>query len=473
MKLSVENLGKIKSADIQLDGLTLIAGSNESGKSTIGKTLYTIIKAIRERDQIAGQASQKSIYSLCSNIFFDLRQSIGKEDNSERKLVEEHFNRVPFERQLNRLLKQFIREEQETEEQGEFFESPTSAEEMETLIRGKIEIFEQLKSLKEKDAQRIANNLYDLLNVVSSLRGGDEKSKTQKALLLVLGNVFKWQVNNAVTHDVSRVTLRDVDRTLLSYEMENNADRVDVWDRLSIKEISDRLEVNLFEDVTFMETPLILQTPSILGAELSDRFVNVEAPPHYWQDLLGKLKVDIAEGLSRTSMNEDILVGTGEIIQGRLIWNTNNQNFNFVKEGSETNLHVNNVASGTKSFSIIQRLALANIFSAGHLLIFDEPENHLHPEWQVKFAELIVKLVKNSVPVLLTSHSPYLIEALRKYAMENDIWEKRTNFYFSQISEGENYAVIKNVRDSSFAECGQENIIFESFLRADDVLDGV
>ena len=47
MKLKLNNIGIIDKADIKLDGLTVIAGENDSGKSTVGKVLYALIKTIR------------------------------------------------------------------------------------------------------------------------------------------------------------------------------------------------------------------------------------------------------------------------------------------------------------------------------------------------------------------------------------------------------------------------------------------
>ncbi|MEA2018479.1 MAG: AAA family ATPase, partial [Campylobacterota bacterium] len=38
MNLKLNNIGIIKEADIKLDGLTVIAGENDSGKSTVSKT---------------------------------------------------------------------------------------------------------------------------------------------------------------------------------------------------------------------------------------------------------------------------------------------------------------------------------------------------------------------------------------------------------------------------------------------------
>ena len=65
-------------------------------------------------------------------------------------------------------------------------------------------------------------------------------------------------------------------------------------------------------------------------------------------------------------------------------------------------------------------------------MIFDEPENHLHPKWQLKFAEVIVKIVKSGVKILVNSHSPYMIEALQRYSDKDKII---ANFYLAENGE--------------------------------------
>lgn len=37
MILSLKNIGKVESAKVELNGITVIAGENDTGKSTIGK----------------------------------------------------------------------------------------------------------------------------------------------------------------------------------------------------------------------------------------------------------------------------------------------------------------------------------------------------------------------------------------------------------------------------------------------------
>ncbi len=46
MRLKLQNIGIIEEADINVDGITLIAGQNDSGKSTIGKILYALIRGV-------------------------------------------------------------------------------------------------------------------------------------------------------------------------------------------------------------------------------------------------------------------------------------------------------------------------------------------------------------------------------------------------------------------------------------------
>ncbi len=42
MELSVKNVGIIETANIKLNGLTVLTGENDTGKTTIGKILFTI-----------------------------------------------------------------------------------------------------------------------------------------------------------------------------------------------------------------------------------------------------------------------------------------------------------------------------------------------------------------------------------------------------------------------------------------------
>ena len=62
----------------------------------------------------------------------------------------------------------------------------------------------------------------------------------------------------------------------------------------------------------------------------------------------------------------------------------------------------------------------------------------------MEYARIIVELVKNNIPVLLTSHSPYLIQALRVFSEEAKISDQ-TNFYLAERNPKTQYSDITDV----------------------------
>ena len=46
MKLLIENIGKLNKANIELNGITVIAGENNAGKSTVGKALFAVTEVL-------------------------------------------------------------------------------------------------------------------------------------------------------------------------------------------------------------------------------------------------------------------------------------------------------------------------------------------------------------------------------------------------------------------------------------------
>jgi len=55
-------------------------------------------------------------------------------------------------------------------------------------------------------------------------------------------------------------------------------------------------------------------------------------------------------------------------------------------------------------------------------------------------------LVENGVKVLVTSHSPYLIEAINKYSKKSKI-EKDVKFYLSELKNNGNVFVVDKTND--------------------------
>ena len=89
-------------------------------------------------------------------------------------------------------------------------------------------------------------------------------------------------------------------------------------------------------------------------------------------------------------------------------------------------------ATGIRSLAILNAYYKWGILNSKTLLIIDEPEAHLHPQWIVEYAKILVKLVKKlNVRLLITTHSPYMVRALRNVS-ESELTQSKIAFYLAE-----------------------------------------
>lgn len=136
----------------------------------------------------------------------------------------------------------------------------------------------------------------------------------------------------------------------------------------------------------------------------------------------------------------------------------------FVREnGFKT--HMKNTSSGVKQVAIIQTL-LNNELEPNSFLIMDEPEVNLHPEWQIKFAKILVLLVKElDLSIYIASHSPFFIEAIELYSQYYGLLDE-SFFYLTQKAEGYQYDIVSV--DSNNLEA-----IYRNLGQPYDILDKI
>lgn len=73
------------------------------------------------------------------------------------------------------------------------------------------------------------------------------------------------------------------------------------------------------------------------------------------------------------------------------------------------------------------------------ILILDEPEINLHPEWQVKYAEYIAILQSRlNLNIVVTTHSPFFLKALENASVKNRI-EDKCHYYYAYDKNGDAY----------------------------------
>lgn len=122
------------------------------------------------------------------------------------------------------------------------------------------------------------------------------------------------------------------------------------------------------------------------------------------------------------------------VVEGEFIIDNDGLKLNQVKYMRP--IKVSNLSTGLKSFVIIKRLLELGNLRNKDVLILDEPEIHLHPEWQIIYAKLIVLLQqKFDLSIIVTTHSVEFLDAIDYYSKYYKINDK-CNYYMSVEKDG-------------------------------------
>ena len=139
---------------------------------------------------------------------------------------------------------------------------------------------------------------------------------------------------------------------------------------------------------------------------------------------------DLLNDIRRQKSLQKFLDKLAEMISGKFV--DEKEELYLRYDGMRGAINVKNISVGVKAFAIIKRLLENGWLEENGVLVFDEPEIHVHPKWQVVFAEIIVLLQKYfNMTILLTTHSPYFINALEVYSVKYGI-DKVLTAYLSK-----------------------------------------
>ena len=429
MLLKLNNIGMIKEANIEFNGLTVIAGENDTGKSTVGKLLFSIIKSFSRYEQDLDEDKKKNIMKLVERTYFLIRRFIDFQRDTELRRA---FYPVEF---LNEI-------------QTSLLHSDKSAIDM--LFDAKIRIIEQaIASLNTRES--IIHSLSSLKDVI--LRDDKKEDIIKRALNKAFISEFYLEISNKMANENTKIGLLEGENSIFDIIIDNN--------KVQDLQYYDTL---YFNDVTYIETPIILQMYDVINRsstlfEVNDAIEKSIRVSHlgnpkvslHMKDLISKLEnAQYIDGtifdLDTNPLRDDI----SNLINGSMSFNKDEKDFIFSKKvktnrgNKKIDVKSVNVATGIKAFGIIQLLIQSQILDERSLLIIDEPEIHLHPKWQVEYARLIVNLIKSDLSVLVTSHSPYIIQAF-KYFSEKEKLKDKVNFYLAEKTDGNSLSTIYDV----------------------------
>lgn len=222
--------------------------------------------------------------------------------------------------------------------------------------------------------------------------------------------------------------------------MDNDINRLTIeFDKkYKIKNKLSNLENFYFGEITYIETPAVVQFFKLImsaGVKLPEKNTRRfrETVPLHTKDLTRKLFN--SDSIFNNESFDNIHQIFCEIIQGDFVYD--NRNNDFYLKRNEKLIPSMDVASGIKSLGIIDTVIKNGILNSSDILILDEPEINLHPEWQNKYAEIICMLVECSVKVLVVTHSPYMVSALHHFSKNNNTIKR--SFYLAEKDESGSY----------------------------------
>lgn len=415
LTLEIKDFGKINEANIKLNKINVVGGVNASGKSTASKLLYCFLKSISQ------DREDYMLYKIIPN--------------------------------LNRIINYI------NYSKDEYYNRP-----------GKIDMYADKNEVLEE-----FNEYKNVIYEIRDLSDRDLKNELRLDDTICLLELLEENNDNALTsYSVSSLLY---DESLIDFVPE-----VDDYYRIfdgSIKFSSDSFESLIHSDITIEHddssdlVDIICNSPfdwedndfyhltngsiqkidhvfyigSIsffdLDYYVSSKNFRDENQSFGYEEHMNHLIKNLNIGFYGIRPSDKIIEIVRRIsnIIGGGFQNIDYLWYTFSQDGNEDIWPVN-ISSGIKQIGILQLLLISNKLTPGSFLIIDEPEVNLHPDWQFKFAEILVLLAKElDITIYMNSHSPTFIESIDAFAEFYEMVD-RTNYFLTEESE-DKYNFIK------------------------------
>lgn len=324
MQLVVKNIGKVRKAKLKIDGITVIAGENASGKSTLGKILY---------------AFYRTLYDKASKIKSQRISFIQNKLNFMYQCIELNFNRVSL---LDFIAKEIY---------DEFFlqenKEPLEADNNEAL-----KLYNLIKRQDPSFSISLDNDIFKTFSSdIKKLKKLSDLDLLKSLLDLNLSCEFNNQINNVYTDELCNVSLQTKSRKICAT-------------------IAKHKILALENDIVSLQEPIFIDNTIVLDEHLSNYLAE---DPLKRLDHLGVLR----EQLERENLNEydgnlierqifeedlsEVFKCLSTTCSGQLVLDKG-QLF-YQHPSSDKLLVASNLSEGVKYFAIIKKLLSNGVFA--------------------------------------------------------------------------------------------------------------
>lgn len=398
MRFRIDNIAKVKSADIKLNGLTVIAGENGSGKSTVGKMLFSVIQVLKSTHNNSVRKQHNDLLNYINRLYMRL--------NSCNLSTQAYIDSLPRSYQLGTQL----------------LDGSLSVEQLRDMVESLLANVDNLTPRTRANIEKDINNISICVNRFNN-RAAVQTASIQR----IIESEFMNKVCSYGT-DEARVSL-DIDEdggeANISFSIVND----------KVKNVTSGGE-EFLRDATYVESPLYLHMLESLRGSI--QYIELGPRPSFRAMIPTHIK-DFVEKMIYAKASLDLFEDYSTLLKE--IEDKIHGSFSYDEESNKLFYYSNgnrfspiNTASGTKTFGVLQLLLQSHVIGTDRILLWDEPENHLHPEWQVAFAEIMLNMVAQGIPIVISTHSPYFIQAVRYYAAKCGL-ENSVDYYFAEEDE--------------------------------------
>lgn len=414
MKLKINNFAKIKEADVIIDGITVIAGENNTGKSTVGKILFSLFNSLSNVDEKIFEERLKEIEH--TNIMV-IQNSIVEADVSRSMVFRSALN---ISRKIDSQIRKEIGLNGIISDKGLF-------DIIENIVKSWWKTREEEENVELVRAiDKVYKNTNELLNLPENT-----------IILEIVSRYFKKVFHS----QMESVTVDEAAETRVNLDIKGKQEQL-FFKNNCCKEIVDN--VKIIHKAIYIDNPFVID-------ELSRNQHSILNPMNELLiDLItSKSQEGILDGVVETVRAKeklnDIYETLQSVIDGEVLISPSDGEYYLKNSDFSEPIAFQNLSTGMKSFVILKMLLEQGCIKEKDVIILDEPEIHLHPQWQIAYAELIVLLQKHfDLSVVVTTHSPYFVDAINLFSCKYGT-DSRVNYYLS--SNVGNTVTMENVTE--------------------------
>lgn len=397
--LQIENYRAIKEANIRINGITVLAGINGCGKSTISRWLYYLVNATNNFEHYQRQYLITSLVNIVEKIYrIFLPGTKAKNYKSIR---------------------------------NELFSLTLTNELDENKLKAIFDLFTNRALI---DLRELLTSRTDSRSVMSYIleTGIQEQTETDRFLQSFIDmcshkydEAYGEYIGNVNSHKTAQLNY-----VILREYSEGEA----MPDGISLKEGNGQLVgTDTFHDPLLLRRAIYIDSPmAVNGRRVHYDKQNWRAFHEYLYSENTKKKTApsaLLNSVVRGIIGGDIQIKNDEFNLGR--------EMRYISKAQGIDININDAATGIKTFAYVYQLLKNGWLDSETVLIIDEPEAHLHPQWVVEFARLIVLIHKVlKVKFLVASHNPDMVMAIQSIAQKEEVIDN-TVFYLAERGKDE------------------------------------